>query len=175
MVTAKRIVLILVMLVVMPSAAFAGAIGSEAHGFTLNDGAGREVSLSDFRGRVVFLNFWASWCGPCKKEFPELASFIAGYDASEAVVIAVNIDKHHSHAMDFLKENASVPENMVVLFDPRATVVSEYRAAAMPTSFVIDKSGKIRYIHFGFDEDNPKEWAAEVGGLINTEPPEQKQ
>ncbi|MFQ5587066.1 MAG: TlpA family protein disulfide reductase [Thermodesulfobacteriota bacterium] len=143
-----------------------GWIGAPAPGFTLKDADGRAVSLSQYKGRVIFINFWASWCGPCKKEFPALNAFIEKYDPSEVVALAINIDKKRSHADNFLKRMPGLSKNMIVLFDPRSKVIPAYKARAMPTSFVIDRAGKIRYLHFGFNERDPAKWATEVGGLL---------
>lgn len=160
-----KLILITLLLVFVPATALAG-VGSPAPEFTLPDATGRDVSLNEFRGRVVFIDFWASWCAPCKKELPELNSFIKGYDGEDIVVLAINIDKKRSHAEGFLKGINGMPEKLKVLFDPRARVISVYGALAMPTSFIVDQSGLIRYVHFGFNEDDPKKWAVEVNGLL---------
>ncbi|MFQ5329687.1 MAG: peroxiredoxin family protein [Thermodesulfobacteriota bacterium] len=149
-----------------PVALHAAWIGSTAPEFTLKDGGGRSVSLEQFRGRVVFINFWASWCGPCKKEFPALNAFINKYETSDAVVLAINIDKKRSHADKFLEEIPLRSPNMIVLFDPASRVVAAYKARAMPTSFVVDRDGRIRYLHFGFNKRDKAKWTSEVDSLL---------
>jgi thiol-disulfide isomerase/thioredoxin len=79
---------------------------------------------------VVFINFWASWCAPCKKEFPELNSIIERYDPSEFVVLAVNIDKKRAHADKFLRTINGLNTNLIVLYDPASTVIPLYKARA---------------------------------------------
>lgn len=162
----KRFVFILLALFLSSAVAAAGPIGSPAPAFTLPDEGGRPVELERFRGRVVFLNFWASWCGPCKKELPEINAFIDRYGAGDAVVLAVNIDKKRSHADAFIERLPKLSKNLITLFDPEATVIPGYKARAMPTSFIIDTRGRIRYIHFGFNEADPEKWAGEIDALL---------
>ena len=164
----KSIILLLVLLT--PMVASAGWINSPAPDFTLQDSNGQKVSLSQFKGRVVLINFWASWCAPCKKEFPNLNSFVGKYDSSDVVVLAININKKRSHADDFLNDAGALNKNMFVLFDPSAKVIPLYKARAMPTSFIIDKEGLIRHVHFGYNKKDPKKWIAEVDALLGKTP-----
>ena len=146
--------------------------GTEAPGFTLKNSAGEDVSLSRFKGKVVFLNFWASWCSPCKEELPKLNEFINKYSASDAVVLAINVDKKRSHADGFLEGVKPLSKNITLLFDPKSTVIPKYNAMAMPTSFIIDRKGVIRFFHFGYMSNDPKKWATEVDTLIKEQPAE---
>lgn len=167
--TLKKILLPLFLLLLIPAIASAGKVGTKAPPFTLKDATGSEVSSTDFNGKVLFINFWASWCGPCKKEFPELIDFIGGYGPAEAVLLAVNIDKKRSFADKFLKEAGTLPPNMIVLYDPKTEVVSKFKTAAMPTSFLIDRNGRIRYIHLGFQKSSPERWVKEFNELLKEE------
>jgi len=161
-----RVTMLLFLLFWSPVALHAAWVGTTAAEFTLKDGGGHAVSLEQFKGRVVFINFWASWCGPCKKEFPALNAFIGRYDPSDAVVLAINIDKKRSHADRFLEDIPLLSPNMIVLFDPASRVVASYKARAMPTSFVVDRDGKIRYLHFGFNRADKAKWTSEVDNLL---------
>lgn len=162
-----RVVFFLILSALFAAAvAEAGVVNKPAPGFTLPDGAGAEVSLDDFAGRVVFLDFWASWCPPCKEEMPELKKLAARYSPEDLVVVAANIDKARSNADRFLSTLGPLPEGMVVLYDPAGDVIADFRARAMPTSFIIDGSGTIRYVHFGFRENDPAKWTAEIDALI---------
>ncbi len=144
----------------------AGLIGAEAHDFTLEDTAGKTHSLGDYKGRVVFIDFWASWCPPCKKEFPEINAMLKSYENSLVTGIAVNIDKKRSHADDFLKGVGVLSKSLVVLLDPESKVIKHYNALTMPTSYILDKSGKVRFVHFGYNEKDPEKWKQEIDMLV---------
>lgn len=151
-----------------PIAALAGMALSPAPDFTLQSIDGSTFSLNEQRGKVVFIDFWASWCPPCKKEFPEIIRLLKKLPDPGFVVAAVNIDKKRAHAEGFLSTlEGGLPERLHVLLDPGAKVIPEYNALAMPTSFIIDRAGVIRYIHFGFNESDPEKWVAEIEGLLS--------
>jgi len=146
--------------------ASAGMINEKAPAISLNDLKGRQVTLDGFKGKVVFVDFWASWCGPCKQEFPEINKFITKYKDKDVVVLAVNVDKQRSHVEEFLSKIPNLSEKITVVLDPDSRVVASYNARMMPTSFIIDKDGVVRYIHFGFNESDPSSWTAEIDGLL---------
>lgn len=150
----------------MVSAAHSRMINEEAPGFTLQDMGGHTVSLKDFRGKVVFIDFFASWCAPCKKEFPEINGIIDRYSDSEVAFVAVNVDKKRSHVEDFLRQIPNLSKRFIVLLDTDSTVISSYNARAMPTSFILDKNGVVRYMHFGFRESDPGSWVEEIDNLL---------
>lgn len=142
--------------------AFAFILGEKAPPFALKDMSGKDVRLDDLRGKIVFINFWASWCAPCKKELPLLDALQRARD-KEMVILAVNIDKRRVNTDNFLKRH---PLTLKVLFDPDGNVVASYGARAMPTSFILDREGIVRYIHFGFDEKkDPLLWDREIDEL----------
>lgn len=145
---------------------WAGIINQKAPEFTLKDLSGKTVSLNDYRGKVVFIDFWASWCPPCKKEFPEINKFIQKYKDSDVAVLAVNVDKRRANVDDFLSQLPQLSKKMVVLLDTESSVISSYNAKAMPTSFIVDKEGVIRFVHFGYNESDPRAWADEIDKLL---------
>ncbi|MBE9528831.1 MAG: TlpA family protein disulfide reductase [Proteobacteria bacterium] len=165
--TIKLFTLLLPILFLLSVTAEAARKPVPAPDFTLTDSTGKEVSLGEHRGKVVFIDFWASWCGPCKEEFPEINSFLAKYDPSEVVGLAININKKQSHADAFLDPLGSLSKNLILLFDPSAKVIPLYKASAMPTSFIVDKEGLIRHIHFGYNKGDPEKWVAEIDALIS--------
>lgn len=162
----KHLTLALVFFLLAAPFAYAARVGEEAPEFVLQDLDGRAVSLKDYRGKVVFVDFWASWCGPCKQELPAINRFLRENRGADVVCLAINIDKKKSHARDFLSGVPDRAGNLVVLYDGDAKIVSRYRVAAMPTSLIIDREGNVRYIHFGYNESDPAKWAQEVNSLL---------
>ena len=106
------------------------------------------VSLDSLRGRVVYLDFWASWCGPCRASFPWMTGLDKKYGAKGLEIVAVNLDKDRALADAFL---ADYPAPFTIAFDPKGSVAQAYGVSAMPSSFVIGKDGKILLRHAGFD------------------------
>ncbi len=148
------------------TASEAGWRNKRAPDFELMGLDGQRVSLSDMRGKVVFIDFWASWCPPCKKEFPELRKLTAGYSGDKFVTIAVSEDKVRSNVERFTAVYPDMPENLFVLLDHGSKAIKKYAVLAMPTSFIIDAGGVIRYVHYGFKESDPEAWRTELDTLI---------
>lgn len=162
----KKLITAVLAFILVPAAAFAGLLNQKAPDFSLQDLGGKAVSLSDFRGKVVFIDFWASWCPPCKKEFPELNKLLERYKDADVAVLAVNVDTKKAHAEGFVSGYPGLSKKFFVLHDPGANVIRAYNAQAMPTSFIVDKSGVIRNIHFGYRDSDPQEWAVEIDRLL---------
>jgi peroxiredoxin len=110
------------------------------------DGSGT-VSLSDYAGRPVFLNFWATWCEPCKRELPAFEQFTAEQGDEGAVVLAVNTGEDDATVRAFLEAEGITGLN--VLLDPEAAVAEQYGVFQIPVTFVIDAAGHVRYPHYG--------------------------
>ena len=143
-------------------------INDRAPDFTLTDIDGDSISLKDVTGKVVYINFWATWCHPCRKELPELNRLAKKYENSDFIILAINIDKRRSFVDEFLRKyNLPTAKKLHILLDPSAIAVSAYNARAMPTSFIVDKTGIIRYVHLGFREQDPRQWVLEVKKLLN--------
>lgn len=106
------------------------------------------VSLQSFRGRVVYLDFWASWCGPCRASFPWMAGLAKSHASDSLVVIAVNLDKERALADAFLVEH---PAPFTIAFDPAGKAAEAFQVGVMPTSFLIGRDGTILWRHAGFD------------------------
>lgn len=159
---------LIIFLFVIVAAAEAGAvqINSKAPEFSLPDILGRQISLNSYKGKVVYVNFWASWCGPCKKEFPQLETLAGRYAEKGLIILAINQDKKRSAMEEFLGKFPNATSNMIILTDPNSSVISSYGPRAMPTSFVLDKEGVVKYIHFGFGESDPPKWTKEIDALI---------
>jgi thiol-disulfide isomerase/thioredoxin len=104
-------------------------------------------ALEPVAGRVIWVDFWASWCVPCRRSFPWLNSMQRKYGPAGLQIIAVNLDKDRSLADGFLRE---VPAEFAVRFDPSAALAKEFGVQAMPSSFLIDADGNVLARHFGF-------------------------
>jgi thiol-disulfide isomerase/thioredoxin len=112
------------------------------------------VSLESLRGKVVYVDFWASWCGPCRESFPWLRTLHQRYAADGLMIVAINLDKDHDAAEQFLEQ---YPAPFLVAFDPSGKTAEAFNVPAMPSSYLIGPSGTILYSHAGFD---PKETGA---------------
>lgn len=120
-------------------------IGQEAPDFTLSNLEGEPVQLSQFRGKVVFLNFWATWCVPCRNEMPILEQF-ARENAANVVVVGVNLNDSRETVVDFIKQ---VEVTFPIVLDEDARVSRQYLIRGYPTTVVIDSDGTIQTIHVG--------------------------
>ncbi|AGX05080.1 MULTISPECIES: TlpA disulfide reductase family protein [Bacillaceae] len=118
--------------------------GNKAPDFTLTDLEGKTVSLSDYKGKRVFLNFWASWCPPCKAEMPDMQELYEEKAIGDFEILAVNmtfIEKNKGDEMDFVKDHGLT---FPIPLDVKGQVMGEYEIMAYPTSFFIDSDGIIR-------------------------------
>ncbi len=116
--------------------------------FTLPAGSGT-VSLHDLKGKVVYVDFWASWCGPCRQSFPWMRSMYEKYGSQGLTIVAVNLDKDHEAAAAFI--NQYVPP-FTIAFDPSGKTAEAFRVEAMPSSFIVSRTGTIVYAHEGFEQ-----------------------
>jgi thiol-disulfide isomerase/thioredoxin len=103
--------------------------------------------LSDLAGQVVYLDFWASWCKPCRQSFPWMNQMQQKYAAQGLQIIAINLDTESALAKDFLDK---VPAQIPIIYDPEGNIASSYQLLGMPSSYLIDKKGNIRFAHKGF-------------------------
>lgn len=123
-----------------------------------------QFNLKDYKGKVVYLDFWASWCGPCKFSFPYMEYLNNTFGDKGLVVIADNLDHSPANAKAFLKSvNASFP----IIFDQKGILATRFKVNDMPTSVLIGRDGKVRYIHSGFYQEKEDEYTSHVLNLIN--------
>jgi thiol-disulfide isomerase/thioredoxin len=129
------------------------------------DGFSLEGKLPDaLKGKVVIVDFWASWCGPCKESFPAMNDLQKKYASRGLVIIAVNEDEDKSDMQDFLKDNAAA---FTVVRDARQKLVAVAGIQTMPSSFVLDGAGKVRFTHSGFHgAATRKEYAEQIESLL---------
>jgi thiol-disulfide isomerase/thioredoxin len=122
-----------------------------------------DLDLSAFRGKVVYLDFWASWCGPCKQSFPWMQSMKDTYERQGLTVIAVNLDMDRANADKFLDRFRPTFE---VRFDPKGELAEFYKVQAMPSSVLIDRHGVTRFAHAGFRPIDGPTYEAQVQELL---------
>ncbi|MGB7219181.1 MAG: TlpA disulfide reductase family protein [Vicinamibacterales bacterium] len=130
---------------------------------TLQDARGATVRLADYRGKVVLVDFWASWCIPCKVSFPALDALYKEFMARGFEVLAVNLDERRRDADAFL---AARPHTMPILFDPKGASPVAFDVKGMPSSFLIDRAGTIRFTHMGYSDNIGEEYRREIAQLI---------
>jgi len=141
------ILLLLALAIAPPTFAKSRERPTQAPDFSL-PGASGTVSLHDFRGKVVLIDFWASWCVPCRQSFPWMTSMMSRYGAQGLEIVAVNLDKKRDAADRFLE---AFPATFPVVFDPSGKTAEEFRVEAMPSSFLVSRTGEIIHIYAGFD------------------------
>lgn len=125
---------------------------------------GLEGTLPDIKGKIVLVDFFASWCGPCKESFPAMNDLQKKYGEKGFVIIAINLDKKKSDMDDFVKAH---PANFVIVRDAANKLVGEVKIATMPSSFLLDKEGKVRAAHRGFKgEESVKKYSEEIESLL---------
>ncbi len=124
----------------------------QAPGFSL-PGQNKTVQLSDYRGKVVYLDFWASWCEPCKRSFPWMNELQSLYGEDGFEIIAVNLDTSRKDAEEFLKK---MPAQFEVAFDKSGKTAEAYNLKAMPSSFLIDKNGRLVHKSLGYRVEEKK-------------------
>lgn len=129
------------------TSALALDVGSQAPDFEL-PGAQGSVKLSQAQGKVIYLDFWASWCGPCSESFPWMNDMQAKFKQKGLQVIAINLDAKNEDVKKFLSEHKA---QFTVLFDPKGVTPRQYGVKGMPTSFLISKDGKVLSQHKGFN------------------------
>jgi len=143
--------------------ALAGSAGGPAPTFTLASRAGQDVSLAQYKGQVVMLNFWASWCGPCRQEMPLLESIYKKYNKMGFTMIGVNVEPDSNAANQWLR---ATPVSFPILYDRDSKVSKLYDVAGMPSTVIIDRSGKVRVLHRGFKPGDENEYLDSIRTLI---------
>ena len=121
------------------------------------------LGLDSLRGRVVYVDFWASWCGPCRESFPWMSDIQKRYGDRGLVVIGVNLDHDPQLATDFV--SAYRPPFRIV-FDKEARLAEEFHVVGMPASYIIDRNGKTRFRHVGFRTAEREEFEHELQALL---------
>jgi peroxiredoxin len=154
---------IIALLGIQLNPALADETVESAPDFTLPGDSGVAVSLSDLRGQVVMINFWASWCGPCRQEMPLLEQIHQRYESLGFTLLGVNVEENPGDAKAFLKDR---PVSFPILFDPDNGVSKLYDVIAMPSTVLIDRQGNVRYLHHGFKPGYENDYQDQVRALV---------
>jgi thiol-disulfide isomerase/thioredoxin len=131
--------------------------------FTLAAKGGSNVSLSQYKGQVVMINFWASWCGPCREEMPLLESIYKKYNKLGFTMIGVNVEPDSKAADEWLK---ATPVSFPILYDTDSKVSKLYAVAGMPSTVIIDRNGNVRTLHRGYKPGDENEYLDSIRALI---------
>lgn len=123
------------------------------------------LDVAEFRGKVVIVDFWASWCAPCRQSFPWLNEMQAKYRDRGLVVIGVNVDRERADAEHFL---AQVPADFRIVYDPDGALAARYKVPGMPTSYVIGRDGEQVGVHIGFRKGMREQREAELLRLLSS-------
>ncbi len=129
----------------------------------------KTFDIKDYQGKVVYLDFWASWCIPCRKSFPWMNKIRQEYSQDDLVIIAINLDKEWQLAQRFLEE---YPANFEILFDPKGSLAKKYQIKGMPSSIIFNREGKPVSAHTGFFLEKIEQYDTEIKQLIS--PSDQK-
>lgn len=154
---------LLIMSVLLLTVTQAKELSGKAQDFTLPSRAGENVRLQELAGQVVLVNFWASWCGPCRAELPKLEELHQKYKDMGVTILGINIDENLELSQRLLKD---VEVNFPVLYDFENKVSKPYDISAMPSTFVIDKSGNFRFKHLGYQDGYEVAYENQIKQLI---------
>ena len=161
-----RILALLLSLLALPFAAGAVETGAAAPRFEVAGQKG-QVTLAQFEGKVLYLDFWASWCAPCRQSFPWMGDMQAKYADQGLLVLAINLDAKAEDAFKFL---GAVPARFILGFDAVGVSPRMYSIKAMPSSFLIDRKGKVLAVHRGFEPADRARLEAEIQAALKANP-----
>jgi peroxiredoxin len=148
---------------ILASLAVAGTLSGPAPSFTLESRDGEAVTLADLQGDVVMINFWATWCGPCRQEMPHLEALHQRYGSLGFTLLGVNVEDNRDGADKFLRDT---PVTFPVLFDPKNEVSKLYDVVAMPSTVLVARDGTMRFIHHGYKPGYENEYQTQIRALI---------
>lgn len=127
-----------------------------------------QLDLSPYRGKVIYLDFWASWCGPCRQSFPWMSDLQSRYASRNFVVLAVNLDHDRDSALRFLND---VPANFSIMYDPVGELATTYQVKGMPSAVLIDRNGHVRFRHEGFSPKKEQQYEEHLQTLLTEAAP----
>ena len=159
----NRIAAVMAAAVMVALPAAGTAPNGPAPQFTLTERGGGPLSLAQYKGQVVMLNFWASWCGPCKTEMPLLENIYRKYNKMGFTLIGVNVEPDSKEADAWLKQT---PVSFPVIYDKDSKVSQLYEVSGMPSTVIIDRKGNIRMLHRGYKPGDENEYLESIRTLV---------
>ena len=129
----------------------------------LKDTRGARVDLASLKGKVVIVDFWASWCAPCKEEMPVLEKLYKKYKDRGLVVVGVSVDNELANVKTFLK---TMPVSFHIVHDGTKEVANRYKPPKMPSSYIVDRNGVVRHVHGGYRDGDAAKFEAEITALL---------
>jgi peroxiredoxin len=160
---ARNYLLLLTCLIAWSGVAESATISGPAPNFTLKSLSGKNIKLSELTGNVVLINFWASWCGPCRQEMPLLNAIHNKYKPLGFTVLGINVEEQVANAKSFISER---PVDFPILLDSKNRISELYKVIAMPTTVVIDRDGNMRFLHQGYQSGDEAEYRKMVKKLV---------
>ncbi len=156
--------LLLMVFLVLPFSVSAISVGETVPSFKARtiDGS-KSLALEDYRGKVVLLDFWASWCPPCLKSLPKYNDLRREIGTANFEIVAINVDENTDDARKFLQKH---PVSYPIAKDPKGILPGVFGVKAMPTSYLIDQNGVVQYVHAAFKEGDIEKLKAEIQKLI---------
>lgn len=157
----------------LPALLFAGLVcafpvhaatpGAAAPAFALPTASGETVSLAPLRGRVVYVDFWASWCAPCRRSFPWMNALQARYGKDGLAIVGINVDKRRDDAERFLRDT---PASFTIVYDANGATPAAYDVKGMPSSYLIDRKGNVVAVEEGFRDERRDDVEAQIRALL---------
>lgn len=136
---------------------------SAAPNFELAAMVGNTVNLSQYKGQVVMINFWATWCGPCRQEMPLLEQLYKKYKPMGFTMLGINVEPDSSGATEWLK---ATPVTFPILFDTESKVSKLYAVSGMPSTVIVDRKGQVRFLHRGYKPGDENEYLNQIRALV---------
>lgn len=159
----KSLVVLLAAGILVSANVQAETLEGPAPDFTLKSRSGENIKLSEMRGDVVMINFWASWCAPCRQEMPLLEEMYKKYSDLGFVLLGVNVEEDSSKAGELLRD---IPVTFPILYDNTNKVTKLYKVVAMPSTVMVDRDGNMRYLHRGYLPGYEAEYVKQIKELI---------
>lgn len=163
------VLLLLAITALLPISSQAQDVGSDAPAFSGKDTKGNEIKLGDYKDKVVLLDFWASWCSPCKQEMPFLIELYNEYKVKNFEIIAINLDTQEKKMHQFIEQLSTSPDFKItfkVIWDPKAEIAEKYGLKAMPTTVLIDRKGVVRFRYKGFHPSKKEDYKSDLEELL---------
>ena len=162
--TIKGLVKGLALTAALVSATFAASSSGPAPAFQLSSRGGKSINLAQYRGQVVMINFWATWCGPCRQEMPLLEDIHKKYKAMGFTMLGVNVEPDSAAAEAWLSKQK--PVTFPIAFDTESKVSKLYKVAGMPSTVFVDRKGNVRVMHRGYKTGDENFYLTQIRSML---------